>query len=342
MNILLTGGAGYIGSHTAVELINGGHRVVIADNLINSSAEVLGRLERITGVRSPFYRIDVRDRRALGELFTHEAIEAVVHFAGLKAVGESVREPLRYYRNNLDAAMTVLELMEEHGVRNFVFSSSATVYGEGECQCYVEDMPAGRCSSPYGRTKQMIEQILVDAAAASPALSVVLLRYFNPIGAHESGLIGEDPEGIPNNLMPYVAQVAVGRLPRLTVFGDDWPTPDGTCIRDYIHVMDLARGHAAAVEYTAGSRGCEAINLGTGKGQSVLELVNAFVRASGVDIPYEFGPRRAGDIPAYWANAAKASRLLGWQAEKTLEDMCRDTWRWQSKNPNGFRREGTA
>ena len=337
MKILLTGGAGYIGSHTAVELIKSGHSLVIVDNLVNSCHEVIARLESITGKKIPFVLADVTDRQALERIFYQHKPEAVVHFAGLKAVGESVHVPLRYYRNNLDASLTLLEVMLKYGVQSLVFSSSATIYGEPDTSCFTEDMQQGRCSSPYGRTKQMIESILEDTAAANPGLSAVLLRYFNPAGAHESGLIGEDPDGIPNNLMPYISQVAVGRLPHLTIHGGDWPNPDGTCIRDYLHVVDLARGHVAAVEYAANHHGCEAINLGTGHGNSVLEVVHAFVRSTGVDIPHVIGPRRPGDTAAYWADAAKARQLLGWQTEKTLDDICRDSWHWQSRNPHGYR-----
>lgn len=337
MTILLTGGAGYIGSHTAVTLIEQGYRVVIADNLCNSSPEVLSRLERITGVSIPFYEIDAADRDAMEQLFTREKIDGVIHFAGLKAVGESTQVPLRYYRNNLDASLTLLETMERHGVKLLVFSSSATVYGSENPIPYVEDMPVGGCSSPYGWTKYMIERIFTDQAQADPSLSVVLLRYFNPVGAHESGLIGEDPMGIPNNLMPFVSQTAVGRREKLQIFGGDYPTPDGTCVRDFIHVVDLARGHAAALEYAAGHSGVEAFNLGSGRGASVLELVRTFQETNGVPVPYEFAPRRAGDLPAFYADARKASRELGWETEKTLADMCRDTWNWQKMNPSGFR-----
>ena len=339
MNILLTGGAGYIGSHTAVELIGAGHHVIIADNLSNSSPEAVRRIGELTGTAPAFYEIDVCDRAALDQVFVQEKPEAVIHLAGLKAVGESVREPLRYYRNNLDAALTLLEVMAAYDVKIFVFSSSATVYGEPGVSLFTEDMPRGVCSSPYGRSKQMIEQFLEDSSAADPSLSVVMLRYFNPVGAHESGRIGEDPDGIPNNLMPYISQVAVGRLPRLTIFGNDWPTPDGTCLRDYLHVVDLARGHLTAVEYAVGRTGCEAINLGTGQGRSVLEMVNAFSSASGVEIPYVFGPRRPGDIAAYWADPSRAAKLLHWHAELTLEDMCRDSWNWQKDNPHGYSEE---
>jgi len=336
MKILLTGGAGYIGSHTAVELTRAGHRVIIADDLSNSSREAVRRVGELAGTEPAFYEIDVCDRKALGALFAAEKPEAVVHLAGFKAVGESVREPLRYYRNNLDATLTLLELMAEHGVKIFVFSSSATVYGEPGVSLFTEEMPRGICSSPYGRSKQMIEQFLEDVSAADPEFSVVLLRYFNPVGAHPSGRIGEDLNGIPNNLMPFISQVAVGKLPRLTIFGNDWPTPDGTCQRDYLHVVDLARGHLAAVEYAAGHTGCEVVNLGTGQGRSVLEMVQSFASVNETEVPYIFGPRRPGDIAAYWADPSRAARLLNWHAEYGPEEMCRDAWNWQKNNPNGY------
>ena len=332
MNVLLTGGAGFIGSHTAVELIAAGHGVVIADNLSNSSAAVIERLARITGARVPFYRIDVADKAALARLFAEHDLDAVIHFAGLKAVGESVAKPLLYYRNNLDTTLALLETMAAHGCKRFIFSSSATVYGMTNAVPFTEDMPAGGCTNPYGWTKFMIEQILRDAAAADAELSAALLRYFNPIGAHESGLIGEQPQGIPNNLMPYLCQVAAGKLPQLRVFGDDYPTPDGTGVRDYIHVVDLAKGHAAALAYAASHTGAEAFNLGTGRGSSVLDLIRSFERVNGVEIPYAIAPRRAGDIAACWADASKAERLLGWKAQKSLDDMCRDSWNWTKKS----------
>ena len=331
MSILLTGGAGYIGSHTAVELLQAGYEVVIADNFSNSSPDVLRRIETIAGSPFPFYQIDVCDVAALETVFSENSIDAVIHLAGLKAVGESVREPLRYYRNNLDSALALAEVMAAHGVKRFVFSSSATVYGLPDKVPVAEDAPTGACFNPYGRTKYMIEEILKDASRADPALSVVLLRYFNPIGAHESGLLGEAPEGIPNNLMPYITQVAVGKLPKLNVFGNDYPTPDGTGIRDYIHVVDLARGHVKAIAYAAAHTGCEVFNLGTGIGYSVLDIVHAFEQATGVPIPYEIAPRRPGDIAEYWADPAKAAEILGWRAERGLADMCRDAWRWEQR-----------
>lgn len=338
MNVLLAGGAGYIGSHTAVELLNAGHQVVIVDDYSNSSPEAVRRIEKITGKSVVSYEADVKDKEKMRHIFSKNHIDCVIHFAGLKAVGESVRLPLKYYRNNIDTTLTLLECMEEAGVNQFVFSSSATVYGEENEPPYVETMHRGRCSNPYGWTKVMMEQILEDAAKANPELSVILLRYFNPIGAHESGLIGEDPQGIPNNLMPFIAQVAVGRRDHLTVFGGDYPTPDGTCLRDYIHVMDLANGHVKAVEYAANHKGVEVFNLGTGTPYSVLDIIHAFEKATGVKVKYEIGPRRAGDLPKFWADSTKAQKVLDWHAERTLEDMCRDTWNWQSKNPEGYKK----
>ena len=337
MNVLLAGGAGYIGSHTAVELLNAGHQVVIVDDYSNSSPEAVRRIEKITGKSVVSYEADVKDKEKMRHIFSKNHIDCVIHFAGLKAVGESVRLPLKYYRNNIDTTLTLLECMEEAGVNQFVFSSSATVYGEENEPPYVETMHRGRCSNPYGWTKVMMEQILEDAAKANPELSVILLRYFNPIGAHESGLIGEDPQGIPNNLMPYIAQVAVGRRDHLTVFGGDYPTQDGTCLRDYIHVMDLANGHVKAVEYAANHKGVEVFNLGTGTPYSVLNIIHAFEKATGVKVKYEIGLRRAGDLPKFWADSTKAQKVLGWHAERTLEDMCRDTWNWQAKNPEGYK-----
>lgn len=338
MNVLLAGGAGYIGSHTAVELLNAGYQVVIVDDYSNSSPEAVHRVEKITGKSINSYEADVKDKEKMRHIFSENHIDCVIHFAGLKAVGESVRLPLKYYRNNIDTTLTLLECMEEAGVNQFVFSSSATVYGEENEPPYVETMHRGRCSNPYGWTKVMMEQILEDAAKANPELSVILLRYFNPIGAHESGLIGEDPQGIPNNLMPYIAQVAVGRRDHLTVFGGDYPTQDGTCLRDYIHVMDLANGHVKAVEYAANHKGVEVFNLGTGTPYSVLDIIHAFEKATGVKVKYEIGLRRAGDLPKFWADSTKAQKVLGWHAERTLEDMCRDTWNWQLKNPNGYKK----
>ena len=335
MNILLTGGAGYIGSHTAVELIGRGDEVIIVDDLSNSKIECLNRVEKITGVKPKFYQYDVADKALLTKVFDENKIDSVVHFAGFKAVGESVAKPLMYYKNNLNTTLTLLEVMHEHNVNSIIFSSSATVYGVPERVPLTEDMKTS-CTNPYGWTKLFIEQILKDAAHADPELSVVLLRYFNPIGAHESGLIGEDPEGIPNNLMPYIAQVAVGKLDHLNVFGNDYPTHDGTGVRDYIHVVDLAKGHAAAIDYSAKHKGVEIANLGTGIGYSVLDIVKAFEKANGVKVPYVIAPRRAGDVAECYADPKKALNDFGWKAEKTLEDMCRDSGRWQSNNPSGY------
>lgn len=336
MKVLLTGGAGYIGSHTCVELLEKGYEAVIADDLSNSKYEVINRIEEITGKEVDFCKIDVGDKDALSKLFSEEKIDAVIHFAGYKAVGESCRKPLMYYRNNIDATLTLLEVMEDFGVNKIVFSSSATVYGENSPIPYKETMPITGCTNPYGWTKLMIEQILRDSCAANDKLSAVLLRYFNPIGAHPSGRIGEDPSGIPNNLLPYIAKVATGKLPSLGVFGNDFPTKDGTGVRDYIHVVDLAKGHVAALEYADKHTGAEAVNLGSGEGHSVLEVVNTFSRVNNIDVPYEIKPRRAGDLAEYYADAQKAKELFGWTAEKTLEDMCRDLWNWQSNNPDGY------
>ena len=335
MKVLLTGGAGYIGSHTAVEMINAGHEVVIADNFDNSSPKVIDRIETITGTRPTLYELDVADNAAVDAMFEKESFDAVVHFAGLKAVGESCAIPVRYYRNNIDTTLTLLEVMKEHHVHNIVFSSSATVYGIPKEVPLKEGMPTF-CTNPYGWTKYMNEQILTDAAAADPDLSVVLLRYFKPIGAHKSGLIGENPNGIPNNLMPYITQVAVGKLPRLGVFGDDYPPPDGTGVRDYIHVVDLAQGHVKAIEYAANHKGTEIFNLGTGNGYSVLDIVKAFSRVNDLEIPYDIKPRRPGDIAECYADASKAARDLGWTAQYDLDDMCRDSWNWQKNNPQGY------
>ena len=335
MAILLAGGAGFIGSHTYVELTKAGMDAVIVDNFYNSSLEVIGRLEAITGMPVTYYDVDVCDAQALDMIFRTHTIDAVIHFAGYKAVGESVVKPLEYYRNNLDSTLTLCETMRKHGVTRIVFSSSATVYGLAETMPLTETMPTG-CTNPYGWTKYMIEQILSDVAGANPDWAVALLRYFNPIGAHASGTIGEDPVGIPNNLMPYITQVAAGKREKLSVFGDDYPTPDGTGVRDYIHVVDLAKGHVAACRYLMEHSGCEVFNLGTGSGYSVLDLVKTFERVNGIHIPYEVTARRPGDIATCYADVTKARTLLGWQAEKTLDDMCRDSWLWQSKNPNGY------
>lgn len=335
MSILITGGAGFIGSHTCVEMLNSGYDVVVVDNLDNSSSESLDRVEKITGKKVKFYKEDVRNREALRKIFTENSIEAVIHFAGLKAVGESVREPIMYYDNNLINTLVLLETMNEFGVKKIVFSSSATVYGVATEMPLVEGMPLGAIN-PYGRTKLFIEHILTDLYAADKDWCVALLRYFNPIGAHKSGLIGEDPKGIPNNLMPYISQVAVGKLDKLHVFGNDYKTIDGTGVRDYIHVVDLAVGHVKAIEWVIKNTGCEPFNLGTGNGTSVLQLRDAFVKATGVDVPYVIDPRRPGDPDEVYANADKAKKVLGWTAKYGIEEMCEDTWRWQKNNPNGF------
>lgn len=335
MHILITGGTGYIGSHTTVELIRSGHNVTIVDNLINSSEEVIKRIHTITGKQVPFYNIDLCDQAKTEQLFDENTFDAVIHFAGLKAVGESVQKPLEYYRNNLVSTITLLDVMHSHGVKKLVFSSSATVYGDPGTPKYQESLDVGlRISNPYGQTKYMSEQIIRDYAVANPTFEAALLRYFNPIGAHESGLIGEDPLGTPNNLMPFIAQVATGRRDKLSIFGNDYPTPDGTCKRDYIHVVDLAKGHIAALEHLV--PGATAYNLGSGKPTSVLELVNTFTETTGQNVPYEFAPRREGDLAEFYADPTKAAEELGWKTEQTIEDMCRDTWRWQSQNPNGY------
>lgn len=337
MNVLLAGGAGYIGTHTCVELINAGHNVVIADNYSNSCPEAVARVEEITGRKIPLYEADVCNKEAVKKIFAENKLDAVIHFAGLKAVGESCEKPVEYYRNNIDSTLTLLEIMKEHGVNNFIFSSSATVYGTPKTVPLVETMPTGSPTNPYGWTKLMMEQILSDTAKANPEMSIVLLRYFNPIGAHESGRIGEDPNGIPNNLMPFITQVAAGRLEKLGVFGDDYPTHDGTGVRDYIHVVDLAKGHVKALDYSADNKGTEVFNLGTGTGYSVLDIVKAFIKVNNIDIPYVIKERRPGDIAECYADATKAKEKLGWVAEKSLEDMCRDSWNWQSKNVNGYK-----
>ena len=337
MNVLLAGGAGYIGSHTCVELINAGHDVVIADNFSNSCPVAVERVEELTGRKIPLYEADVCDRDAVEKIFSENKIDAVIHFAGLKAVGESCEKPVEYYRNNIDSTLTLLEVMKKHGVNNFIFSSSATVYGTPETVPLVETMPKGSPTNPYGWTKFMMEQILTDTANANPDMSVVLLRYFNPIGAHESGRIGEDPNGIPNNLMPYITQVAAGRLKCLGVFGNDYPTHDGTGVRDYIHVVDLAKGHVKAIEKLLGEKiGLDYYNLGTGQGYSVMELIESFSKACGKDIPYKIGPRREGDIDMSYADSSKAERDLGWRAEFDIDRMCQDSWRWQKNNPKGY------
>ena len=335
MAILVTGGAGYIGSHTCVELLNAGKEVVVIDNLDNSSKESLARVEKITGKTVKFYEEDVRNKEALRKIFSENNIEAVIHFAGLKAVGESVREPVMYYDNNLISTLVLLETMNEFGVKKIVFSSSATVYGVATEMPLVEGMPLGAIN-PYGRTKYFIEEMLRDLYIADNDWCVALLRYFNPIGAHKSGTIGEDPKGIPNNLMPYIAQVAVGKLEKLHVFGNDYNTVDCTGVRDYIHVVDLANGHVKAVDWALKNTGCEAFNLGTGNGTSVLQLKDAFEKASGIEIPYVIDPRRPGDPDEVYANAEKAKTILGWTAKYGIDEMCEDTWRWQKNNPKGY------
>ncbi|MFI6427677.1 UDP-glucose 4-epimerase GalE [Promicromonospora sp. NPDC050880] len=337
MRVLVSGGAGYIGSHTVLALIAAGHDVVVVDDFSNSKPTVQGRLEALAGRAVPFHAFDLTDVDKTERLFTHEQIDAVVHFAGYKAVGESVTKPLEYYRNNLDSTFALAAAMAKHGVTKLVFSSSATVYGEKAPVPYQEDYEHLSSSSPYGQTKVMIERVLSDVAHISEGWKVALLRYFNPVGAHESGDIGEDPQGVPNNLMPFIAQVAVGRRDKLTVFGGDYPTADGTAERDYLHVTDLAAGHVAALEHLDDmAEPARAFNLGTGTGTSVLALLKAFERAVGRELPYEIGPRRAGDLPAFWADPTRANTELGWRATKTIDDMCADTWRWQSKNPEGF------
>ena len=335
MSVLVTGGAGYIGSHTCIEMQNAGYDIIVIDNLDNSSKESLARVEKITGKPVKFYQEDVRDKDVLRKIFKENNIEAVIHFAGLKAVGESVREPIMYYDNNLISTIVLLEVMNEFGVKKIVFSSSATVYGVATEMPLVEGMPLGAIN-PYGRTKYFIEEILRDLYISDNEWCIALLRYLNPIGAHKSGLVGEDPKGIPNNLMPYISQVAVGKLEKLHIFGNDYKTVDGTCVRDYIHVVDLANGHVKAVDWALKNKGCEAFNLGTGNGTSVLELRDAFVKASGIDVPYVIDPRRPGDPDEVYANAEKAKTILGWTAKYSIDEMCEDTWRWQKNNPKGY------
>lgn len=336
MAILVTGGAGYIGSHTCVELLDQGYDVVVMDNLYNSSEEALRRVEQITGKKVKFYKGDLLNKEDIEKVFTNEEIDSVIHFAGLKAVGESVVKPLEYYHNNITGTLLLCDVMRSHGVKNIVFSSSATVYGDPAFVPITEECPKGEITNPYGQTKSMLEQILTDLNVGDPEWNVILLRYFNPIGAHKSGLMGEDPKGIPNNLVPYIAQVAVGKLEKLGVFGDDYPTPDGTGVRDYIHVVDLAIGHVKAIEKLKTAKGVNIYNLGTGKGYSVLDVLHAYEKACGKVIPYEIKPRRAGDIPTCYADPAKAKNELGWVAERGIEEMCEDSWRWQSNNPDGY------
>ena len=336
MNVLVTGGAGYIGSHTCLELLNEGYGVIVIDNLCNSNPKSLERVQALTGKSLTFYEGDVRDEALLREIFAKHEIGCVIHFAGLKAVGESVAMPWKYYDNNLNSTLVLTKVMEEVGVQKIIFSSSATVYSGDNEMPLRESSKTGNCTNPYGWTKYMTEQILSGMAHADKNWSIVLLRYFNPIGAHHSGMIGEDPRGIPNNLMPYITQVAVGRRPQLSVFGNDYDTPDGTGVRDYIHVVDLARGHVASVKYVTANNGCEVFNLGTGTGYSVLDMVHAFVAANDVDVPYQIVDRRPGDLGTCYADPAKSAEKLGWKAEKNLVDMCRDAWNWQSKNPMGY------
>ncbi|MCR5737509.1 MAG: UDP-glucose 4-epimerase GalE [Eubacterium sp.] len=336
-SILVTGGAGFIGSHTCVELLEGGYDVVVVDNLSNSCQESLNRVEKITGKAIKFYEADIADKEKMNQIFDENDIFAVIHFAGLKAVGESVQKPLEYYTNNIAGTLSMCEVMRNHNVKNIIFSSSATVYGDPEMIPITEECPKGQCTNPYGWTKSMLEQILMDIQHSDPEWNVILLRYFNPIGAHKSGIIGEDPNGIPNNLMPYITKVATGQLPKLNVFGNDYPTPDGTGVRDYIHVVDLSIGHVKALEKIKENPGTKIYNLGTGKGYSVLEVVENFKEASGVDIPYEIAPRRAGDIAECYADPSLAKEELGWEAQYGIREMCADSWNWQKNNPKGYR-----
>ena len=334
--ILVTGGAGFIGSHTCVELLNSGYDVVVLDNLSNSSEESLRRVQKITGKSLKFYEGDIADKELVGKILDENKIFAVIHFAGLKAVGESVVKPWEYYENNIAGTLTLVDVMRKHDVKNIIFSSSATVYGDPAIIPITEECPKGQCTNPYGWTKSMLEQILTDIQKADPEWNVILLRYFNPIGAHKSGLIGEDPKGIPNNLLPYVAQVAIGKLPCVGVFGNDYDTPDGTGVRDYIHVVDLAKGHVAAINKIKENPGVKIYNLGTGKGYSVLDVIHAFGKACGKEIPYEIKPRRAGDIATCYSDASLAKKELGWEAQYDIDEMCADSWKWQSMNPDGY------
>ena len=336
MNILVTGGAGYIGSHTVIELIKAGHDVVIVDNLVNSSRISIKRVEEITGKKLPFYEVDIRDRNGLEKVFAENRFDCCIHFAGLKAVGESVALPWEYYDNNINGTLVLLDVLRKNNCKNIIFSSSATVYGTPAMIPITEECPKGQCTNPYGQTKSMLEQIMMDMQKADPKWNMVLLRYFNPIGAHQSGKIGESPNGIPNNLMPYITQVAVGKLKELGVFGNDYDTPDGTGVRDYIHVVDLANGHVKALKAIENNCGLAIYNLGTGQGYSVLDLVKAFEEANGIKVPYVIKPRRPGDIATCYSDPSKAERELGWKAQYGIVDMCRDAWRWQKNNPNGF------
>lgn len=336
MNILVTGGAGYIGSHTLIELYNAGHTAVVVDNLSNSSKESLKRVAQIIGAEIPFYQVDIRDKAGLEQVLEKHQCDACIHFAGLKAVGESVSKPLEYYENNINGTLVLVDVLRRYNCKNIIFSSSATVYGTPAIIPITEDCPKGECTNPYGWTKSMLEQVLTDMQKADNSWNVVLLRYFNPIGAHKSGLIGENPNGIPNNLMPYITQVAVGKRDELGVFGNDYDTHDGTGVRDYIHVVDLARGHVKALQAIQNRCGLGLYNLGTGQGYSVLDVVNAFEKVNGVKVPYRILPRRPGDIATCYSNPAKAYKELGWKAEFGIEEMCRDSWNWQKNNPNGF------
>ena len=337
MKILVTGGAGFIGSHTLIELVEAGHAPVVVDNLSNSSPKAIERVEKIVGKTIPFYNVDIRDREGLEKVFAENTFDCCIHFAGLKAVGESVQKPWEYYENNIGGTLVLVDVMRKHGCKNIIFSSSATVYGAPETMPITEDCPKGTVTNPYGWTKYMLEQVLSDIQKADPEWNVVLLRYFNPIGAHKSGTIGEDPNGIPNNLMPYITQVAVGKLPQLGVFGNDYPTHDGTGVRDYIHVVDLAKGHVCAIQAIAKKCGLGIYNLGTGQGYSVLDLVKAFEAATGVKVPYVIKPRRSGDVAECWSDPSKAAKELGWKAQYGVQEMCEDAWRWQKNNPNGYR-----
>ncbi len=336
MKILLTGGAGFIGSHTLIELTAAGHEAVVVDNLYNSSPIALKRVAKIIGREVPFYQTDIRDRKELERVFRKHKFDACIHFAGLKAVGESVEKPLEYYENNMNGTFVLLDVMRTNGCKNIIFSSSATVYGDPAIIPITEECPKGKCTNPYGQTKSMLEEVMMDVQKADPEWNVVLLRYFNPIGAHQSGTIGENPNGIPNNLMPYITQTAIGKRKELGVFGNDYDTHDGTGVRDYIHVVDLAKAHVAALQAIERKQGIAIYNIGTGRGYSVLDVVNAFMYANGVDVPYSFKPRRAGDIATCYCDPTKAKQELGWQAQFGIEEMCRDSWNWQRNNPNGF------
>ena len=338
MKILLTGGAGFIGSHTLIELTEAGHEAVVVDNLYNSCPIALQRVEKIIGKAVPFYKVDIRDREGLQKVFDEHHFDACIHFAGLKAVGESCAKPLEYYENNMNGTFVLLDVMRKNGCKNIIFSSSATVYGDPAIIPITEECPKGHCTNPYGQTKSMLEEVLMDVQKADPEWNVVLLRYFNPIGAHKSGTIGENPNGIPNNLMPYITQTAVGKRPELGVFGNDYDTHDGTGVRDYLHVCDLADGHVKAIDYARSHTGAIAVNLGTGTGYSVLDMVNAFEEINGIKVPYVIGPRRPGDLATVYSDPSLAKELLGWEAKRGLTDMCRDCWNWQKKNPTGYKK----